>query len=102
MSSLTNSFNNNADNNLCRNHFIHEFQAPKNSPEAHKFNKILLLHVSLIAYHLLNRLSFIHMHYTDYLEDSLRQRDTLELKRNVLRLIDNIVSMENWIEEKYV
>ncbi|KAH8849804.1 Spectrin beta chain, non-erythrocytic 1 [Schistosoma japonicum] len=90
----------NADDNLCSKHFTHEYQTPMNSPEAHELNILLLPHVSLIACHLLNRLSFIHMHYTDYLEDSLRQRDTLELKRNVLRLIDNIVSMENWIEEK--
>ncbi|VDP47452.1 unnamed protein product [Schistosoma mattheei] len=76
------------------------YRTPMNSPEEHELHILLLPHISMIAHHLLNRLSFIHMHFIDCLEDSLKIRDKLELRRDVLRLVDNIVSMENWIEEK--
>ncbi|VDP40182.1 unnamed protein product [Schistosoma margrebowiei] len=76
------------------------YRTPMNSPEAHELHILLLPNVSMIAHHLLNRLSFIHMHFIDCLENSLKIRDKLELRRNVLRLVDNIVSMGNWIEEK--
>ncbi|VDP63144.1 unnamed protein product [Schistosoma curassoni] len=76
------------------------YRTPMNSPEEHELHILLLPHISMIAYHLLNRLSFIHMQFIDCLEDSLKIRDKLELQRNVLRLVDNIVSMGNWIEEK--
>ncbi|TNN06573.1 Spectrin beta chain, non-erythrocytic 1, partial [Schistosoma japonicum] len=66
MSFSTNSFINNADDNLSSKHFTHDFQTPMNSPEAHEFNIFLLPHVSLIIYHLLKRLGFIYMHYTDW------------------------------------
>ncbi|CAH8646370.1 unnamed protein product [Schistosoma haematobium] len=78
----------------------HNYRTPMNSPEEHELHILLLPHVSMIAHHLLNRLSFIHMHFIDCLENSLKIRDKLELRRDVLRLVDNIVSMGNWIEEK--
>ncbi|KAH9589469.1 Spectrin beta chain, non-erythrocytic 1, partial [Schistosoma haematobium] len=78
----------------------HNYRTPMNSPEEHELHILLLPHISMIAHHLLNRLSFIHMHFIDCLENSLKIRDKLELRRDVLRLVDNIVSMGNWIEEK--
>ncbi|CAH8552795.1 unnamed protein product [Schistosoma turkestanicum] len=80
---------------------VNNYKTPMNTPEAHELCILLIPHISMIAYHLLNRLYFIHMHFKDYLEDSLKQRDILEFRRNILRLVDNIVSMENWIEEKW-
>ncbi|VDP97249.1 unnamed protein product [Trichobilharzia regenti] len=81
-------------------YFENDFKTPLNSPEAHELSILLLPHISTIAYYLLNRLDFIHMNLKDYVEDCLRQRDILEIQRNVLRLVDNVTSLESWIEEK--
>ncbi|XP_018652092.1 putative spectrin beta chain [Schistosoma mansoni] len=91
---------NNIEDNENDQYTEEHYRTPMNSPEEHELSILLLPNISIIAYHLLNRLNFIQMHYIDYLKDSLNIRDKLEFQRNILRLIDNIVSMENWIKEK--